>query len=77
MVLLITVVGLVLQYPVEKKKFKGQIARTELLLDTLYKQKRNDLANEVFAGQKRALKSSLADIQLAVEDITQGLPLLR
>ena len=40
MVLLVAVVGaIVLQYPVEKSRFKAQTARTELLLDTLYKQK--------------------------------------
>ena len=71
MVLLTAIAGIVLQYPASQSKFEGQTARTELLLDTLYKQKRNDLANELFAGQKRALESSIDDIQEAVEDITR------
>lgn len=71
MVLLAAFVGIVLQYPIEQSKFEGQTTRTELLLDTLYKQKRNDLANELFAGQERALRSSLDDIQMAIEDITR------
>jgi len=62
--------GIFLQYPIEQNRFKAQTARTEVLLDTLYKQKRDDLANELFAGQERALKSSLEDIQGAVDDIT-------
>ncbi len=71
MVLLAAIAGIVLQYPAQLSKFEKQTARTELLLDTLYKQKRNDLANELFAGQKRALQSSIDDIQMAVEDITR------
>jgi len=51
--------GIVLQYPIEQSRFKGQTSRIELLLATLYKEKRNDLANELFAGQTRALQSSL------------------
>ncbi len=70
MVLLAAVAGFVLQYPVLQNSFDEQIARTELLLDTLYQQKRDDLANELFAGQERALQSSLDDIQEAIEDIT-------
>jgi len=70
MVLLAAVAGFVLQYPVLQNSFNEQITRTELLLDTLYQQKRNDLANELFAGQQRALQSSLDDIQEAIKDIT-------
>ncbi|MGB3212834.1 MAG: response regulator [Desulforhopalus sp.] len=69
-VLLAALGGIVLQYPFEQSRFKGQTARTELLLDTLYKQKQNDLANELFAGQERALQSSLDDIRNAIDDIT-------
>jgi signal transduction histidine kinase/DNA-binding response OmpR family regulator/HPt (histidine-containing phosphotransfer) domain-containing protein len=69
-VLLAAFGGILLQYPIEQNRIKEQTARTELLLDTLYKQKRNDLANELFAGQQRALQSSLDDIRRAIEDIT-------
>jgi signal transduction histidine kinase/CheY-like chemotaxis protein/HPt (histidine-containing phosphotransfer) domain-containing protein len=69
-ILLAALGSIVLQYPVEQSRFKAQTARTELLLNTLYQQKRNDLANELFANQERALQSSLDDIQMAIEDIT-------
>lgn len=69
-VILAAVGGILLQYPLEQNRFQGQTARIGLLLDTLYKQKQNDLANELFAGQERALQSSLDDIQKAVDDIT-------
>ena len=69
-VLFVAFGGIVLQYPIEQSRFAGQTARIELLLDTLFKQKKDDLANELFAGQERALQSSLQDIQAAVGDIT-------
>ncbi len=68
--ILAALAGIVMQYPVLQSSFNEQIARTELLLDTLYQQKRNDLANELFAGQERALQSSLDDIQEAIEEIS-------
>ena len=70
-ILLAAFVGIIVQYPVEQNRFKSQTERTELLLDILYKQKQNDLKNELFAGQERALRSSLDDIQMAVEDISR------
>ena len=70
-ILLAAVVGIIVQYPVEQSRFRDQTERTELLLDILYKQKQNDLENELFAGQERALRSSLDDIQMAVEDISR------
>ncbi len=69
-VLLAALAGIILQYPVLQDIFQEQIARTELLVDTLYQQKRNDLANELFANQERALQSSLDDIQEAIKEIT-------
>lgn len=45
-----------------------QIKRINLLLETVYKQKLDDLANELFAGQERALKATLQEIQ-AVDGI--------
>jgi len=71
-VLLVALGGIVMQYPIEQNRLKGQTARIELLLDTLFKQKRDDLANELFAGQERALRSSLEDMEEAVEDITRA-----
>ncbi len=69
-VLLVALICIILQYPIEQSRFQGQSARIELLLDTVFKQKRDDLANELFAGQTRALQSSLDEIQAAIEDVT-------
>ena len=69
-VLLVAVICIILQYPMEQRRFKGQSQRIELLLDTIYKQKKDALANELFAGQERALKSSLDEIKRASDDIT-------
>ncbi len=69
-VLLVAIICIILQYPIEQSRFQGQSARIELLLDTVFKQKRDDLANELFAKQTRALQSSLDEIQAAIEDVT-------
>jgi two-component system, sensor histidine kinase and response regulator len=70
-VLLVAMVCIILQYPIEQRRFEGQSARAELLLDTIFKQKKDALANELFAGQGRALQSSLDEIKQAIDDITQ------
>ncbi|BHH84896.1 response regulator [Desulforhopalus sp. 52FAK] len=57
------------QHFINKNRFNNQLSITELLLDTLFKQKQNDLANELFANHELALKSSLDDIKNTVEDI--------
>lgn len=69
MVLLLVVVCVVLQYHLEQRRFQGQSARTELLLDTIFKQKKDALANELFAGQERALLASLAEMKKVSDDI--------
>ncbi len=69
-VFLVAVICIILQYPIEQSRFKGQSARIELLLDTIFKQKKDDLANELFANQHRALQSSLDEIKQAFDDIT-------
>ena len=69
-VLLVVIICIILQYPIEQRRFQGQSARTELLLDTIFKQKKDALANELFAGQERALQASLDEIKQAIEDIT-------
>ncbi|GAB6191328.1 response regulator [Desulfocastanea catecholica] len=69
-VLLAALAGIAVQYPVLQNSFNEQIAKTELLVDTLFQQKRDDLANELFAGQEQALKTSLDDIQKAIEEIS-------
>ena len=70
-VFLVAFICIILQYPIEQRRFEGQSARIELLLDTIFKQKKDDLANELFAGQGRALQASLAEIKQASDDITR------
>jgi PAS domain S-box-containing protein len=60
----IAVVFLVILYPVVKKRQVNEIERITLLLDTICKQKHNDLANEMFARQDRALKATLNEIKV-------------
>jgi PAS domain S-box-containing protein len=49
-------------YPFETRRHNSYLKKIELLLDTIYDQKIEDLANEIFAGQKRALAMTLDDI---------------
>lgn len=65
----IALVFLAILYPVEKKRYANEIDRIFLLLDTIYKQKLNDLANEIFANQQRALQATLAEIKGIREEI--------
>ena len=69
-VFLVAFIFVVLQYRIEQRRFKDQSARVELLLDTVFKQRKNDLANELFAGQERALQSSLDEIRRAIEGVS-------
>ncbi len=69
-VLLVVIICIILQYPIEQRRFEGQSARAELLLDTIFNQKKDALANELFAGQDRALQFSLDEIKQAIDDIT-------
>ena len=49
-------------YPLEHRRVEDQVQRINLLLDTIFQQKLNDLANELFARQERALRASLDEI---------------
>jgi PAS domain S-box-containing protein len=49
-------------YPLESQRALDQVQRINLLLDTIFKQKLNDLANELYARQERALRASLDEI---------------
>ena len=55
-------------YSVELRRGEEQIKRIQLLLETVFKQKINDLANELFARQERALLATLRDIE-AVDEV--------
>ncbi len=56
-------------YPVETARHKSQFEKINLLLDAVFQQKKDDIANEIFAGQKRALQDSFRNL-FAVEGIT-------
>ncbi len=49
-------------YPFEARRYDTQVERIHQLLDTVYLQKSDELANELFAGQERALLASLEEI---------------
>ncbi|MDJ0782641.1 MAG: ATP-binding protein [Desulfosarcinaceae bacterium] len=55
-------------YPLEHRRADVQVQRINLLLDTIFRQKLNDLANELFARQERALRASLDEI-VNVDDV--------
>ncbi|MEJ2641302.1 MAG: ATP-binding protein, partial [Desulfosarcinaceae bacterium] len=55
-------------YPLEKRRADDQMQHINLLLDTIFRQKINDLANELFARQERALRASLNEIA-KVDDV--------
>jgi hypothetical protein len=55
-------------YPFEISRHDSHVKKIELLLDTIFRQKYEELANEIFAGQKRALALTLKDM-LKVEGI--------
>lgn len=61
--------GIAVQYSLDNSRFNTQVERIELFLDALFKQKQNDLANELFANHERALRSTLLDIHTTVDDI--------
>ena len=66
-VLVAVVFGAIL-YPLELRRYETQVERVQQLLDTVYQQKLQDLANELFARNKRALLATLDGI-LAVNGI--------
>ncbi len=66
--LVIAIIFGAILYPFETERHVSHERKIELLLDTIFQHKRDDIANELFAGQKRALALTLNDI-LNVEDI--------
>ncbi len=72
--LVLAIVGIgavfaVFVYPLESSRTDEQIARVGVLLETIYKQKRNDFANAIFAEQQSAIIETLQEIDDIVEDI--------
>jgi PAS domain S-box-containing protein len=66
--LLIAIIFGAILYPFEISRHDSHVKKIELLLDTIFQQKYEDIANEIFAGQKRALALTLKDM-LKVEGI--------
>ena len=66
--LVIAIIFGTILYPFEIRRHDSHVKKIELLLDTIFQQKYEDLANEIFAKQKRALAVTLQDI-LKVEGI--------
>ncbi|UCE52051.1 MAG: response regulator, partial [Desulfobacterales bacterium] len=66
--LVIAIIFGTILYPFEIRRHDSHVKKIELLMDTIYQQKYEDLANEIFAKQKRALAVTLQDI-LKVEGI--------
>lgn len=67
--LLVALVSFTIQHYLNANRFASELNRIELFLDTLFKQKQNDLANELFANHEKALRASLIEIFETVEDI--------
>jgi len=67
--LVIAIIFGTILYPFELKRRKSHERKVALLLDTIFQQKYEDLANEIYAKQTRALKLTLKEIQ-KVEGIT-------
>ena len=66
--LVIAIIFGTILYPFEIRRHESHVKKIELLLETIFQQKYEDLANEIFAKQKRALAVTLKDI-LKVEGI--------
>jgi PAS domain S-box-containing protein len=66
--LVIAIIFGAILYPFEIRRHGSHVKKVELLLDTIFQQKYEDIANEIFAGQKRALALTLKDM-LTVEGI--------
>lgn len=60
--LVIAIIFGAILYPFEIRRHGSHEKKVELLLDTIFQQKYEDLANEIFAKQKRALAVTLKDI---------------
>ena len=58
----IAIIFVSIYYPYEIKRRQAQLESIHVLLDAVYLQKREQLANELFAGQKEALKISLQEM---------------
>ncbi len=60
---IIVVIFWSLLYPFEMSRRNARFEEIHVLLDTVFQQKRDELANEIFAGQHLALARTLEDMQ--------------
>ena len=60
---------LALIYPLEDKRYGNHLDNINVLLDTIFKQEHNGLANQMFADQDMALKATIATIDDIVPEI--------
>jgi signal transduction histidine kinase/ActR/RegA family two-component response regulator len=60
---IIVVIFWALLYPFEMNRRNARLEEIEVLLDTVFQQKRDELANEVFADQRPALERTLEEMQ--------------
>ncbi len=58
----ITVIFAAILYPLEVRRYNTQIERIHLLLDSVFQQKEEQIADELSARQKKALAESLQEI---------------
>ena len=67
--LVIAIIFGAILYPFEIRRHDSHVKKVRLLLDTIFQQKYENFANEIFAGQKRALALTFKDM-LKVDGIT-------
>ena len=67
--ILVILLFLVLVQPLERSRYDDQVNKIHLLLETIFKEERNKLANDLFAEQELALQATLAEIEEIVDEI--------
>ncbi|MEE4240503.1 MAG: response regulator [Desulfopila sp.] len=66
---LVILLFLALLQPVEKRRYHDQVNTINLLLDTVFKEEHNKLANDLFAQNDLALQATLAEMEEMVDEI--------
>ncbi len=61
--LIISIFFVAILYPFEANRREARLQNIKILLSAIYQQKKEELANEIFADQKLALESSLQEMQ--------------
>ena len=66
-ILIAFIFGVIL-YPFEIRRYQSRLKKINLLLETVFQQKNEEISNEIFAAQIRALQASLPET-IAVEGV--------